>query len=464
MTGRGEGGFDSDSEGPSLEYAAEVVPSDETALVRQLERSIIGGNIPPSELESALRYARQSKSPATWRCYKSDWRLFCEWCGRRSIVPLPSPPPIVAVYASWMADAGLRPSTIERAVAAIALFNRTAGHPFDRKEARLSAAIDGIRREKGTAPQKKAPLSPVQLVQVVETFPKTRRGLRDRAIVTSLFWGARRRSEIAALDVEDVEFTPEGTITLLVGGRTAGGEVRRTKANQEGAQEIYELPPFEEEIRICPVAAMRDHLDASGFTEGALFRWGTEKRITGRAIAEIIQRATTKLGLENPDRKPGERYVFGGHSGRSGFATTAAKQGKSVEQIMRQTGHASYDVALEYVQPTRRLENNAVVGLRLEAGKKEEPTAVIAAKLEAIEAKLEAMTSPKREEDSEPPPPETEITDPDAVASGSRSEPALPQKLVRRSRKVVHEPAAERPASPEEVQRGVERLRGRFEK
>ena len=52
-----------------------------------------------------------------------------------------------------------------------------------------------------------------------------------------------------------------------------------------------------------------------------------------------------------------------GHSPRAGFANTAAKKGKSLDAIMRQTLHGSERFARSYTRMGRVFEDNAAVGL-----------------------------------------------------------------------------------------------------
>src|SRR5438128_10470387 len=88
--------------------------------------------------------------------------------------------------------------------------------------------------------------------------PKALRDLRNRALVLLGFAGAFRRSELVALNVEDIEETPEGMLVML----------RRSKTDQEGLGRRVAIPRGE---IACPVAALRAWLSAAGITEGAVF-------------------------------------------------------------------------------------------------------------------------------------------------------------------------------------------------
>ena len=68
-----------------------------------------------------------------------------------------------------------------------------------------------------------------------------------------------------------------------------------------------------------------------------------------------MQRAAERAGLDPK--------TVGGHSLRAGFATTAAKRGKSLDAVMRQTLHKSVEVARGYIRRAKLFDDNAAVGL-----------------------------------------------------------------------------------------------------
>jgi integrase len=79
------------------------------------------------------------------------------------------------------------------------------------------------------------------------------RGLRDRALLLFGWAAALRRSELAALRVDDVHFEPEGAVLTI----------RRSKTDQDAAGETVAVP-FGEEEATCPVRALRAWLDVRG--------------------------------------------------------------------------------------------------------------------------------------------------------------------------------------------------------
>ena len=98
------------------------------------------------------------------------------------------------------------------------------------------------------------------------------------------FSGAFRRSELAALELRDLEFTGRCVIVAL----------RKSKTNQEGKPEIKTIPARNN--KLCAVAALKEWIQASKIVEGKLFRGitrhgGLRDSITTCAINTIIKAA-----------------------------------------------------------------------------------------------------------------------------------------------------------------------------
>ncbi len=81
----------------------------------------------------------------------------------------------------------------------------------------------GILRTKGEAQSCKAPLLIEDLRKMMTALPDTLTGHRDRAIILLGFAGAMRRSELAALDLGDLELTEEGFVVSIRRSKTELG-------------------------------------------------------------------------------------------------------------------------------------------------------------------------------------------------------------------------------------------------
>ncbi len=296
------------------------------------------GLVPLEQLvDAARRFVDEAEASSTRRNYAADWRAFSSWCGQRGFEALPAAPQVVALYLTDFAR-DHKASTVVRRAVGIAKAHRRAGHlsPTEHESVRLLLA--GIRRAKGMAPEQKAPLLTADVLALVATCPPgTLAGARDRAILLVGYMGAFRRSELVALDGEDVEGRPEGLALTL----------RRSKVDQEGVGRrkvlVYGSSPT-----ACPVTALRAWLALAGISEGPVFR-GVDRhgrlgtaRLSAEAVASVVKRAAQAAGLD-------PRF-FAGHSLRAGHVTEAKRNDASDLEVMSQTHHRSAESISGYVR------------------------------------------------------------------------------------------------------------------
>jgi integrase len=294
-------------------------------------------------------YATNVRADTTRRGYEGNFRAFAAWCAECALDALPATPATVAAYLAALAGQGRRPSTIGRALAGIACVHRERGCLWPRS-ALLTDVMRGIRRRHGVAPAQKAALDDEDLAAMVAVLGGELADLRDRALLTLGWLGAFRRSELVALEVSDVTRTAEG---LLV-------RVRRAKADQEGRGGNKAIP-YASRPSLCPVRALEAWLGAAGIASGPIFRAVDRggrvhtSALSDRSVARIVQRVAAAAG-----RDPA---TVAGHSLRAGFITTAARRGKRLDEIMRQTHQKSERVVRGYIRSASVFENNAAVGL-----------------------------------------------------------------------------------------------------
>ncbi len=300
-------------------------------------------------VERARGYAANARASSTREKYVRDFAAFKAWCATMGLEALPAQPGTVALYLTDLTGHGRKPATLDRKLAALAHAHRAAGYTWTRDPG-VSSVRSGIRRDVGVAPEQKAPVLVEELGTLVGTLGGTLVELRDRALLTMGFFGAFRRSELVALNVADIERSRDG-LTLTV---------RRSKGDQEGKGEAKGIP-YASNPAMCPVRALDAWLAAASITEGPLFR-GVNRHghvhaeaLCDRSVARIVQRTATRAGLDS-DR-------LAGHSLRSGFATSAARKGKSLDAIMRQTLHKSPTVARGYIRHALVFDDNAAVGM-----------------------------------------------------------------------------------------------------
>jgi len=150
-------------------------------------------------------------------------------------------------------------ATIARRTAAIAAQHAAGGHrnPVD---ADVREVLAGLARRLGTAPHRKAALEPEDLARLVLACPMGAEGARDRALLLVGFASSLRRSELAALQLADVDEVRQGLVIRLTRSKTDQlGEGREIGVHR-GAREVT-----------CPARALAAWLAKRGRWAGPLF-------------------------------------------------------------------------------------------------------------------------------------------------------------------------------------------------
>jgi integrase len=299
----------------------------------------------------ARTYERAALAAGTLRTYLASWQDFEEWCREHSRTTLPASSESVADYLADCADRGLAVSTIRRRLVAISRVHVVGGFTDPCASSYLRNVMAGIARTHGCPAKKKDPLTLEPLRAVIDVLETTLQGRRDRALILFGFAGAFRRSELVALDVADVRWEKRGLVVMI----------RRSKTDQSGHGREIGIPTLEVP-ELCPVRNLRAWLERAKITNGPLFRtFGlkrgaedsalTERRIDGRDVARILQRAIARAGLEGN---------FAAHSLRAGFITAAAEKNVSEIDIARVSGHVSAEVLRGYVRRAKVLDAPAL--------------------------------------------------------------------------------------------------------
>jgi site-specific recombinase XerD len=299
------------------------------------------------DIERAASLARQEKAQATRRAYGSDFQIFRAWCHGRSVSALPATAESVAAFLACEVDRGIRPSTIGRRVAAIRYAHKLAGLTVPTDSEVVKATVRGIRRTLGTAARKKTPAVAEMIISMALGTGDGLKGVRDRAMLLLGFAGAFRRSELVALDCEDIEESETG---LKI-------RIKFSKTDQEGEGATIAI------VRgsiACPVEALKVWRDAAGIAAGPVFRsirkgGKVGARLSAQSVADIVKAHAENVGLDPA--------LFAGHSLRAGFLTSAAKRGASIFKMMDQSRHRSVDTLRGYVRDAEIFKDHAGAGL-----------------------------------------------------------------------------------------------------
>ena len=148
--------------------------------------------------------------------------------------------------------------------------------------------------------------------------------------------------ELVNIDVEDLEFVPEGVKILI----------KRSKTDQTG-EGIYKAIPYFDNKEFCPVLALRNFIEKKSLKKDGskIFE------LSDKSVALIIKRYAQKAGLDSSK--------YAGHSLRSGFATTAAEFGAEERNIMAMTGHKTTQMVRRYIKEANLFKNNALNKIKI---------------------------------------------------------------------------------------------------
>lgn len=299
-------------------------------------------------------FASAARAPRTREAYRFQLEAFSAWLSERGLGTAWAEPRTVALYVRHRATVGgargpWKVSSLAQALAAISEAAKAAGLPSPRESSIVREEWKGLRRTVGTAPDRAAPLLAADLARVVDALPATLGGLRDRALLVLGFACALRRSELAALDVADLRFTPDGLVIT----------VRRSKVDQEGEGATIGAP-YGSNPSTCPVRTVRAWLEAVGTAEGPVFRsvdrhGNVGGALAGAEVARIVKRSAARIGADPS--------AFSGHSLRAGLATSASAAGRDDRAIMRQGRWKSRTMVDRYVRDGSLFRDNAAAGL-----------------------------------------------------------------------------------------------------
>lgn len=304
----------------------------------------------------ATTIAENTKSAATKRAYRGDWRQFERWCEGHQIESFPTNSQAVALYMVHLNQLGRKPSTIRRALTSINQKHLLADLPGP-VDARVLELKKGIHRTRGRRTNKKVAITLDRLRRMIRLTATDFVGRRDRALLLLGWAAALRRSEIVAIHVEHLEELTEGLALTLPSSKT----------DQEGFGRKIGIPFVDQETALCPVRAVQLWCNLARIKTGPVFRpvfKGGEGRFFGRSQKNALSDRAVSLIIKNAAKRAGyDPSEYSGHSLRSGLTTTLAADGATETQIMGITGHKSSKMVREYIQEGGLFVNHPLVSL-----------------------------------------------------------------------------------------------------
>ncbi len=290
-----------------------------------------------------LKNLKNSKAANTLRAYKADFKDFSAFCLKNGLNSMPTEPKILSIYLTHLSSRS-KFSTLKRRIASISVIHKIKGHYLDTKHPIIMENLHGIKRVKGSNQKTKKPIliSDLKLIiNAIDQFKQLEnKKIRDKAIILVGFSGGFRRSELVNIDYEDIEFLNEGLKIF----------VKRSKTDQSGEGMTKAIPYFDNK-EFCPVTNLKKWIDYTKVKSGKIFD------ISDKSVALIIKKYASFSGLD-PNK-------YGGHSLRSGFATSTAESGAEERNIMAMTGHKTTQMVRRYIHEANLFKNNALNKIKI---------------------------------------------------------------------------------------------------
>tara|TARA_Y100000590_G_scaffold447184_1_gene582038 strand:- start:843 stop:1760 length:918 start_codon:yes stop_codon:yes gene_type:complete len=294
------------------------------------------------ELET-IKNLKNSKAANTIRAYQADFKDFSAFCAKNGLNSMPTEPKILSLYLTHLSTSS-KFSTLKRRIASISVIHKMKGHYLDTKHPIIMENLHGIRRVKGSNQKAKKPILIKDLKLIINTIDENvkneKKKIRDKAIILLGFSGGFRRSELVNINYEDVDFVNEGVKIFI----------KRSKTDQSGEGMIKAIPYFDNKL-FCPVINLKNWINYSEIKIGKIFN------ISDKNVSLIIKKYISLCGSD-PSK-------YGGHSLRSGFATSAAESGAEERNIMTMTGHKTTQMVRRYIQEANLFKNNALNKIKI---------------------------------------------------------------------------------------------------
>jgi len=277
--------------------------------------------------------SERNASPQTVRAYSSDLARYLEWAERSGADPLGADPRILRRYLAELDRAKYARSTIARRLSAVrslfAYLNREGTIAYDPASVVASPKL----------PARLPRLVPTDVLSALLDAPgtETPSDLRDRTILELLYATGARVSELASLDMGDVDLTV--------------GQIRVTGKGDK--QRI--LPLHREAVSRLGryLNEGRSELHPSG-TERAVFLNRAGTRLTDGGVRRMLRRHLDAVGAASGVTP---------HTFRHTFATHLLEAGADLRTVQDLLGHVALSTTQLYthlgVQRLQRVHGDA---------------------------------------------------------------------------------------------------------
>lgn len=311
----------------------DVVRSETAAPVAASASAAVAAMDTDQARDAATLFA--ALAPNTRAAYKAGWDQF-------AAAGLPLTDRGLRDFVQRLHDAGASPGTIRVRAAAVRHGARALGQPLPtaRQGSVATAAMtmadrDGADRRRGQAAG--AGWAKADTAARLAEKERTSKGLRDAAIVAVASDALLRVSEVAGLDVADIEHRSDGSARLTV---------RRSKTDQNGQGKVLFIgrPTARRVSAWARAASIESGPLFRALTRGGRCRvakGGQPKRMDARSVRAVIVQRLVDAGAEGR---------VSGHSLRIGSARDLVRMGADLPELMQAGRWKKAETPAHYVE------------------------------------------------------------------------------------------------------------------
>lgn len=284
------------------------------------------------DVQDFLRYLRLEKnaSELTIKSYGEDFESFYDYLKDR-VGEIPHPEgitiPILRGYVSYLHECEYARTTIARRLAALRSFFR-----YTLREGKTSSNPAKALRTPRAGRKLPHFLTTEQVVRLLEAPPGgDPQGLRDRAILETLYSSGLRVAELVGLNLESWD---RGANVLRVRGKG-----KKERISPIGTYAVLALEKWLQVRTPDPLAGPAD--------ANALFLNRFGRRLTTRSIGRMLDKYLKETGLDR---------ITSPHTLRHSFATHLLDGGADLRSVQELLGHKSLTTTQIYTHvSTRRM-------------------------------------------------------------------------------------------------------------
>lgn len=268
-------------------------------------------------IERFLRYltVERNASAYTVKSYREDLTTLTDYFRQalgREVQTAELTPVDLRGFVAAMHDAGYAKSSVSRRLASLRSFFR-----FAQREGLVS--VNPAKPLRNPRPDRKLPhfLTTDEIGRLLETpSPSERMGLRDRAILETMYSAGLRVSETVGLNDEDADW-PAGIVRVR-------GKGKRERLAPIGSFAVKALR------RWLEVRKLSSRAPKNGTAPVFTNKFGN--RLTTRSVARMLEKQILKAGLDTRTSP---------HTLRHSFATHLLDRGADIRTVQELLGHKS---------------------------------------------------------------------------------------------------------------------------